>query len=170
MAENGKAKVQGEEDRLAQCVILKEIEVEIDGRTIRVIKWGLRQSLRLSARLVRIAGDAIRKLDLPIPEKGKPVPDVKLKLASLLQTDFATLMDAHIDDVVAILTETVQKGNFETMQEASAWVEELGAGDALQIFVAIAKQNIRPLVKAVVEVAKSVGVDIAARKASQRST
>ena len=124
-----------------------------NGKKIRVLKWNLKQSLKLSAKL----GQMIREVVRAIPDAPAGGGDLGSKVASLLKTDISGVIDAQYERIETLITETVDRGNFEDMEAARAWVAELGAGEALEIVSIIARQNIRPLVNALSKLATDVG-------------
>ena len=171
MSENGKPKP--EKDKLAEVVQKKQVELEIDGRKIIVKKWGLLQSLTLSAKLAKVVGDVIKQLPVvkeDVKGEKKEKKSLEFKVASLLQIDIADVLERNFEDIVLILAKTIAKENFQDVDEAQVWIKELDAGGAVEIFAVIAKQNIRPLLKAVGKLAKSLGVSVEDLKASQPST
>lgn len=140
-------------DRLEAIVVKKEEVLEIDGRKIRVLKWNLKQSLKLSSQL----GLLVREVVLSIPDAPESGADLGSKMAALLKTDISGVIDAQYEKIETLITETVVRGNFEDLETARAWVAELGAGEALEIITVLARQNIRPLVNAVARLARDVG-------------
>lgn len=142
----GEAKVrdQKEPDRLAKAISKKVTCVTLEDRELKVKRWNLHTSLELMSTL----GDILKKL---IASVGP-----KMDISSFLQQDISKLMLEHEDNMVKILAGSITPGNFKDLQQAKEWVAELGAADAMRLFAIIAKQNIRPLVKAVGEIAKEV--------------
>ncbi len=153
--ENGKTEAAEDVavDRLEAIVVKKEEVLEIDGKKIRVLKWNLKQSLRLSSQL----GLLVREVVLSIPDAPKSGADLGSKMAALLKADISSVIDAQYDKIETLITETVVRGNFDDLETARAWVAELGAGEALEIISVLARQNIRPLVNAVTRLARDVG-------------
>ena len=154
--ENGKTEAATDVtvDRLEAIIVKKEEVLEVDGKKIRVLKWNLKQSLKLSAQL----GQLIREVVRAIPDAPAGGGDLGSKVATLLKTDLSAVIDAQYERIETLITETVARGNFEDVEAARAWVAELGAGEALEIVSIIARQNIRPLVNALSRLAKDVGV------------
>jgi hypothetical protein len=144
----GEAQVreQKEPDRLAKAINKRVTCVTVEDRELRVRKWNLHTSLELMSTL----GDILKKV---IASVGP-----KLDIGSFLQQDIGKLMLEHEDNMLKILAGSIAPGNFEDVKRAKEWISELGAGDALRLFAIIAKQNIRPLVEAVGEIAKEVAV------------
>lgn len=148
-------------DRLAEAISKKIEELTVDDRELLIRKWNLHTSLELMGTL----GDILKKV------VGGIGPE--MDIASFFQGDIGELLAQHEGSIVKVLAGSVFPGNFDSLEEAKAWIEDLGAGDALKIFAVIARQNIRPLVEAVGEVAKElrekVGA-VAAQKGSQPQT
>ncbi len=163
-AKEGRAKKKKKKDKpdqLAEAVVKKIEAVTIDERELKVRKWNLHTSLELMGTL----GDILKEMVASIGPQ--------MDISSLLQGDIGELLAAHEGSIVKILASTLLVGNFESLEDAEAWVKDLGAGDALRLFAVIAKQNIRPLVEAVGEVAKELRAKVsavAAQKVSQQRT
>ena len=149
-----------EPDRLAKAVSSKVQEMSIEDRKLFVKKWNLHTSLTLMGTLGSILKEVLSGVG------------PKVDVASLLQQDIGELLLKHEESIVKILASSILPGNFPNLEDAETWVRELGASDVLKLFAIIAKQNIRPLVKAVGEIAKEVGLKIsdAPQKASQPPT
>jgi len=148
-------------DRLAVALEKKIVEQELAGMQLQIFKWNLKTSLLLSGKLGTIITKVIGNLRGPDP------------MNALLQSDISELLLEHYDSIVEVLAETVLRGNFETLEEAKAWVEELGLDEALALFLVIAKQNLRPLVAAIGrarESAKQNASSVAPPKESQPQT
>ena len=161
MSENGKQEI----DRLEHIISTKEELVECDGRTIKVIKWNLKQTLKLSVALGQLVARVVKQLPIPEQKKGEK-PDGTQIIAQLMSADLAEIADSQYDSILLIISETVVRGNFETSDEARAWTEDAGA-EALEVLTVIARQNIRPLVKAIGNAVADVKRIVAARKGSR---
>ncbi len=142
MSENGKQHKE-EVDRLERIVSTKEELVEVEGRTLKVTKWNLKQSLRMSVHLGKLVRNVIK--EIPTPKKEGDSADF---VASLLKADLADIVESQYDNIVLIMSETLVRGNFDTLGDARKWVEDCGS-EGLEIITIIARQNIRPLVKAI---------------------
>lgn len=138
-------------DRLAEVIVKKIESVTIEDRKLEIRKWNLHTSLEQMGRL----GDILKEL---VSSVGP-----KMDIGSLLQRDIGALLLDHEENIIKILVGSIVPGNFKDAEEAKTWITELGVGEVLQLFAIIAKQNIRPLVKAVGEIAKEVGVKIKTR-------
>ncbi len=149
-AKEGRAKKEDKPDRLAEAIAKKVEEMTIDERELKVRKWNLHTSLELMGTL----GDILKQMVAGIGPQ--------MDIASLLQGDIGELLAKHEGSIVKILAATLLVGNFGSLEEAEEWVRDLGAGDALKIFAVIARQNIRPLVEAVGEVASELRGKISA--------
>ena len=147
-------------DRLVKAIVKKVDEVTVEDRKLHIRKWNLHTSLELMGTL----GDILKEVLSGVGPK--------VDVASLLQQDIGQLLASHEGSIVKILVGSILPGNFTEIADAEEWVKELGAGDALRLFAIIAKQNIRPLVRAVGEIAKEVGLKVNAspRKASPQQT
>jgi len=139
-----------EPDRLAKAVVKKVESVTVDDRELSVRKWNLHTSLKLMGTLGDILKDMVSSVG------------PKMDIASLLQRDIGELLGEHEANIVKVLACSIAPGNFKDLQETQKWIAELGAADALRLFAIIAKQNIRPLVAAVGEIAKEVSVVVKA--------
>jgi hypothetical protein len=137
----GKPGKKQKPDRLAEALKAKKREVTIDGKDLTVVKWNLKTSCEMMARLGTILEKVIGSA------KGG------LDVAMFLRQDLSALINEHYDDIVAVLTHTVKRENFEDLDNAKAWVEELGLAEAVELFTIIVEQNLRPLV----EMARSIG-------------
>lgn len=139
-------------DRLEQLVVAKEVTIEIEGRSLRIIKWNLKQTLRLSV----VLGKIVRDIAISIPSKqisdaGKEDRSVGEMLSAVLAADLPEIAESQHDSIVQLVAETIVRGNFGTLAEAREYVEGLGA-EVFEIIGVIGRQNIRPLVKAVAAV------------------
>lgn len=162
-AKDGRAKKKEKPDRLAEAIAKKVETLTVDDRELHIRKWDFHTSLELMSKL----GDVL-KLAL-----GGIGPS--MDIGSILQQEIGQLLLPHEDKIVEVLAGSILNGNFENLEQAEAWVRGLGADEVLRIFSVIAKQNIRPLVKAVGEIAKEVGAKVkvsadTARKVSQAQT
>lgn len=154
-------KKKTEPDRLAEAIAKKIEELTVDERELHIHKWNLHTSLELMGTL----GDILKQMVAGIGPQ--------MDIASFFQGDIGELLIKHEENIVKILAGTLVVGNFESIKEAGAWIRDLGAGDVLRIFVVIAKQNIRPLVEAVGEIASELRGKISAvavQKASRQRT
>lgn len=152
-------------DRLEAIVTSKEEIVEVEDRSIRVIKWNLTQSLRLSTTL----GKMIRDVFAGLPIEAIKDKDTSDFFARLLNADIASLAEGQHDNILTLISETVVRGNFDTLDEARKWTEDIGV-EALEILAVIARQNIRPLVRAIKNVLASVRSASAGPRASRSRT
>lgn len=158
MAKKKREKKKGKtqpKDKLTSATLAKEKDVKVADRKLRLFKWSLRQSMRLGSKVA----DIIRKI--------MPTTD----LANLMRADFSEVFTTHEDDIIQVLAESVERENFETTEEATEWVETLGLEEALELFVAIAELNLRPLILKVQTLASKLGVSVgaAAKTAGQDS-
>lgn len=163
MGDEKRRESEKQPDRLAEAVAKKVETIMVDGRTLRVRQWNLHTSLTLMGTL----GDILKQMVASVGPK--------MDVASLLQRDVGQLLLEHEASIVKILVGSITPSNFKDLQEAEAWVNDLGVGDALRLFSIIARQNIRPLVKAVGEIAKEVGAKVKesadeVQKVSRRQT
>ena len=163
--QDAKKTKQKEPDRLAKHAVDKVINLDIDGKKLRVRKWDLHTSLVCGDDF----GEVLKQFIVSITSKT----DIKM----LLDQDVFSVLRSHEEVIVKILIETLHpekhQDNFKTREEAEDWIREQGAAEVVVIFGAIAKQNIRPLVKAVGD--QAGGVDgilahIKGRKVSQPRT
>ena len=138
-------------DRLEAIVTSKEEIVEVDGVSIRVMKWNLTQALRLSTTL----GKMIREIFSELPMDKIKEQDTTEFFARLLSADLADLAEGQHDNILTLISETVVRGNFDTLDQARKWTESIGV-EALEILAVIARQNVRPLVRAIKNVLASV--------------
>jgi len=160
---NGNEKPDGILDRLEQIVTSKEEVIEVDDKSIRVIKWNLEQSLRLSVTL----GMMIKDLFSGVATADGSGADF---FARLMSTDLAELIAGQRDNILRIISETIVRGNaFESIDETRKWVDEAGA-ESLEILAVIARQNIRPLVRAIKSVVAVVRSASGGRKVSPSRT
>ena len=164
MGDSGKTGVAAV-DRLEAIVASKEEVLEVDGRSIRVIKWNLTQSLRLSTTLGRM----VREVFVGLPIDATNDSDTADFFARLLNADLASLAEGQHDNILTLISETVVRGNFDTLDEARKWTEDIGV-EALEIMAVIARQNIRPLVRAIKSVLASVRSASVAPRASRSRT
>ena len=137
----GKSSKAKEPDRLAKQAVEKVIDLSIDDQKLRVRKWDLHTSLVCGDDLGEVLKQFIGSLT------------TKTDIRMLLDQDVFSVLRSHEEVIVKILIETLHPekhpDNFKSRQEAEDWIRELGAAEVVTIFGAIAKQNIRPLVKAV---------------------
>ena len=159
MGDSGKSGV-ATVDRLEKIVSSKEEILEVAGRSIRVIKWNLTQALRLSTTLAKMVREVMAGLPLGEAKENESADF----FARLLSTNLEDLAEGQHDNIVKVLSETVVRENFDSLDEARKWIEEIGV-DAFEILGVIGKQNIRPLVRAVKNVLASVRSASAAPRA-----
>lgn len=120
------------EDRLEKVLREKQIDIVIDERKLTLYKWSLRDGMKLSGRIVDLIKNAM--------PSGQPV--------DLLKADIEDILTKYGDDFVLILSVSVARGNFESLEEATEWVEELAIEDAIELFTHIGRMNLRPLMTA----------------------
>ncbi len=120
------------EDRLEKALREKQIDITIDERKLTLRKWSLRDGMKLSAKVVDLIKDAM--------PSGKP--------EELMSADIATIIGKYEDDFVLILSVSAARGNFESLEKATEWVESLAVEDAIELFTHIGRMNLRPLMTA----------------------
>lgn len=141
-------------DRLAAVLERKQQTLTLDDKDIVVCKWPLRKSLELSGKLGNIVRDVMKSMD---------VTNLKVNLGTVLTMDIEQLLGPHIDSIVQILARTLDNNFSNDLQAATEWVETLGLAEAIEVFIVIARQNLRPLGELLKKVAGNVtdGSDVA---------
>ena len=120
------------QDRMEKALREKQIDITIDERKLTLRKWSLRDGMKLSAKVVDLIKDAM--------PSGRP--------EDLLSANVTEIITKYEDDFVKILAVTVARGNFDTLEEAEEWVEDLALEDALELLTHISRMNLRPLMTA----------------------
>ena len=163
MSENGTTQKQekNEIDRLERIITTKEQLVDVEGMSIRVIKWNLKQSMKLSV----VLGQLVRSVIMKMPELDLKSDPAEL-VANILKADLSGIVDSQYDNLVLLISETVVRENFDGITAARKWTEELGV-EGLEILSVIARQNIRPLVRVIGNVAADARKIAEARRASR---
>lgn len=128
-------------DRLEKALLEKTIECEVDGRKLTLHKWTLRQGIKVGAKVVGLIKELM------------PTGNV----ADLMTANVELAILDHEDDFVETLVASVQKGNFDTEEQAQEWVESLSPEDALELFTYVGKLNIRPLMERLSSLGNVVG-------------
>ncbi len=130
-----RGKTKPKKDPLADAVKAKVVFVTVEGKKLSINKWSLRMSLRLGS----VVADIVKKI-APTGE-----------LSDLLLINFHEIVAEYEDEFISLLVESLMLGdvNFEDQETAEAWVEELDAADALEVFAKIAELNLRPLMQKV---------------------
>jgi len=143
-------------DRLAVVLEKKRQELHLDGKDIVVCKWALRNSLELSGKLGNIVRDVLKSMG-PL--------SLKMDLGTVLAMDMEELLAPHIDSIVQILARTLDNNFNDDLEAATEWVESLGLAEAVELFIVIARQNLRPLG----ELLKKVAADVSGSRAQKES-
>ena len=120
-------------DRLHEIIKGKKHNCLVAEKSLTLHKWTLRQGIRVSGKLIGM----IQKF---IPTGN---------MTDLLITDIGELTEKYEDDFVESLVVSIQKGNFETEEEALTWVEALSLEEAIELFVEVARLNVIPLARKV---------------------
>lgn len=142
MGDEKKTGVQTKEpDRLAKALRGKRQKLTIEDRDLTVVKWNLKTSCEMMGRLGKIL------------EKVIGSAKEMLDIGAFLRQDLGALVNEHYEDIVDVLAHTIRRENFEDIDQAKAWVEELGLAEAVEVFAVIVEQNLRPLVAT----ARSIG-------------
>jgi hypothetical protein len=134
-----------EADRLGEAIAARVEEIALNGKALRVRKWGLHESCQLTGTL----GEIVRVFISSI--------DGKFSWMAFLQRDVSALLSEYEGSIHRILSETLLAENFQTLEEAKEWTAELGLDEIVRLMDIIVRQNIRPFAKAVAELLVEVG-------------
>jgi hypothetical protein len=121
---------------------------------LKIHKWTLRQGITNSTELLNIA----RSL-------GSSAANIE----QLLKTDIGEVIKSSggdiIDRVVAILAKTIERGNFETYQQAIDFIEGCSMDEVFDLFIVVLRMNVRPLAQKLGDL-KEKGLLVGLTKAS----
>ena len=138
------AKKREAQDRLEKAIREKTHECTIDGKTLVLQKWSLRQGMRLSAKIANVIREAM------------PTGN----MADIMHMDVEKIVLDNEDNFIDIIVSSVEKcfsGDEVTRREAaSEWVDGLALEDGIELFGAISRLNIRPLILRLGEISKEV--------------
>ena len=123
-------KKEATKDRLAEAINEKFLNVEIDGKKLRMQRWNFIQGLRVSKNLATII------------KKATPLG---FTAESLMVADIGGILAEHEEHICEILAVSVVKNNFMDEDEAIAWVKELDFPDAIELFGYVIKLDLIPL-------------------------
>lgn len=122
-------------DRLAAARRARVKTIEVAGTTLQLHKWNYDQSVLHGSFLL----DRARKLLLNGGVKGS--------LKEILQADLKTLFSKYGAEMKIIIADTVRVENFDTLEDAQAWVDEIDLDSVVLLSETIFKENCGPLVK-----------------------
>ncbi len=118
------------QDRLAEAIIGKFLNVELDGKNLRMQRWNFVQGLRVSKNLATII------------KKATPLG---FTAESLMVADIGEILVEHEEHIYEILAVSVVKNNFADEAEATTWVKELDFPDAVELLGCVIKLDLVPL-------------------------
>lgn len=123
-------KKEAVQDRLEKAINAKFLDVEVDGKKLRLQRWSLVQGLRVSQKLAAVI------------KKATPLG---FSVESLMVAPIGDILAEHEDDIYEILTVSVVRNNFENEAEARDWIMDLDFADALELMGYVVKLDLVPL-------------------------
>lgn len=154
------AKKKASQDRLEKAIREKTHECTIDGKDLVLQKWSLRQGMKLGAKIANVIREAM------------PTGN----MADIMHMDVEKIVLENEDNFIDILESSVEKcfpgEESERREAASEWVESLALEDAIELFGAISRLNIRPLIARLGEISKEViaGSSQSGKSADQKAS
>ncbi len=141
------------EDEVKKAELTSTISVEVAGKTVKLKKWALRQSIKFSSEIIEL----VKKLPA-----GK-ITDIE----AIKKLDMKDLAEqGGLDTLVDMLSACVIRGgSFASEEAAKEWVEDLSLDEALILLAETLKMNFGPLKKGLETLARSV-----ARQTSSSTT
>lgn len=133
-------------DRLEEAVAKKVETHTIDGVSIQIHKWTLKQGLKHSARLFGVIMKATTSLG---------------SFDKMLQEDLADLLSANekgLDLVIFVCADTLATHSGKDVEHFKKWIEELAPEHFLELLQIIVRMNVRPLVSKFSEIKAQGGL------------
>lgn len=129
-----------EKSELTEAIRNKVVDVTIADKKLRLHKWTWRQSLNQGDKFIATIADVV---------KGKGASE-------LLKKDVLKVVREHAETLAEILIDTVERGNFESRDEAAEWFDTLALDETVTLLGHVMKQNYIPLKDAFSELKRVV--------------